>query len=118
MKTPDRSLYSAGTLDRGIDVRRSAVSVSYQSGTEPTITVEGVLDGSAARDIAAVFREVLREWPTKVDLDLRGVTDFTTPGAVAVSDCLSVGKRLDEGINVQVATDAGCAALLQSMELV
>jgi hypothetical protein len=94
------------------------VSVTYEAGEAAVVTVEGVLDDDAASEIAAAFRAIIHDWPRRVELDLRGVTDFTTHGAVAVSDCLSLGRRLDEGINIQVATDAGCAALLRSMDLV
>jgi hypothetical protein len=92
--------------------------VTYLSGDEARVVVEGALDASAADAIASAFRSVVHDWPRRVELDLRGVTGFTRTGAVAISDCLSLGRRLDDGVGVQVASDAGRSALLQSMELV
>lgn len=94
------------------------MSVTYLAGDEARVVVTGDLDERAAADIARAFRSVVHDWPRRVDLDLRAVTHFTGHGAAALSDCLSVGRRLAEGVNVRVATNAGRSALLRSMELV
>jgi hypothetical protein len=96
----------------------NSVSVSYLPGASTRVVVTGALDAAAAAEIGAAFRAVVHDWPRRVDLDLRRVTTFTRPGAAAVADCLSVGRRLPDGVGVRVATAAGRSALLSSMDLV
>jgi hypothetical protein len=94
------------------------MSVTYQSGELARVTVDGSLDGVAASNLGAVCRQVLRDWPRRLELDLCGVSMYTGDGAKAVSDCLMLCRRLDEGVGITVATDAGRQALLDSMALV
>lgn len=94
------------------------MSVSYQPGRHARLVVAGDLDATAGRAIQDVVRLVANECPRRVDLDLRGVTGFTRTGAAAISDCLSIGRRLVEGVGIQVATEAGRRALLESMDRV
>ena len=56
--------------------------------------------------------------PERLELDLCAVSTYTRDGAVAVSDCLVLCRRLDDGVGITVATDAGRQALLDSMSLV
>jgi hypothetical protein len=105
-----------GTLDRrGWREVETSVSVTYRCGDEARVVVDGSLDATAASEIATAWQAVVDDRPRRVDLDLRGVTTFTAPGAAAITDCLSVGRRLDDGVGVRVATDAGRSVLLQSM---
>lgn len=94
------------------------MSVIYQSGEHARLTVDGPLDAEAARTVAALCRRILQEWPRRLDLDLRAVEVYTGDGARAVSDCLLLCRRLEDGVGVTVATDAGRRMLLESMALV
>jgi len=94
------------------------MSVTYQGGELARVTVRGCLDREAASNLGAVCRQVLRDWPQRLELDLCGVSLYTTDGARAVSDCLMLCRRLEQGVGITVATDAGRQALLDSMALV
>lgn len=94
------------------------MSVKYQRGEVARVSVNGLLDTVAAADLGGVCREVMRDWPTRVELDLSAVTTYTAAGAAAVSDCLLLCRRLDDGVCITVASDAGRRALLDSMALV
>jgi hypothetical protein len=94
------------------------MSVTYQSGDHARVTVEGRLDKEAAVNLADICRKILRDWPRRLDLDLCAVSVYTGDGAKAVSDCLMLCRRLDDGVGITVATDAGRRALLDSMALV
>ena len=94
------------------------MSVKYQSGDLARVTVEGTLDSEAATNLGVICRQVLRDWPRRLKLDLCGVSIYTRDGARAVSDCLMLCRRLDDGVGIAVATDAGRQALLDSMALV
>lgn len=94
------------------------MSVVFQRGEVARVRVEGLLDNVAAGHLGDICREVLRDWPTRVELDLSAVTTYTSDGAAAVSDCLMLCRRLDGGVGIKVATDAGRRALLDSMATV
>lgn len=94
------------------------MSVKYLGGEIAKVTIDGSLDTQAAADLNSICREVVREWPRRVELDLCAVSAYTIAGTAAVSECLMLCRRLDEGVGITVATDAGRAALLDSMSLV
>jgi hypothetical protein len=94
------------------------MSVVYQRGEIARVTVDGWLDTTAAEALGSVCREVMRDWPKRVELDLSAVTTYTADGTAAVSDCLLLCRRLDNGVCITVSTDAGRRALLDSMALV
>lgn len=94
------------------------MSVTYQSGNRAFVKVEGRLDAEAATTLAAICHQILRDWPRRLELDLRAVSVYTRDGARAVSECLLLCRRLDDGVGITVATDAGRQALLDSMALV
>jgi len=94
------------------------MSVTYQSGDHAWVRVERQLDAEAARSLAVICRQILHDWPRRLDLDLRAVSVYTLDGARAVSECLLLCRRLDDGVGITVATDAGRRALLDSMALV
>jgi ABC-type transporter Mla MlaB component len=82
------------------------------------VRVSGALDSSAAVELSETRARVLRESPRRLDLDLSAVTTCTSEGIAAVTECLLVGRGLDDGVGVTVATDAGRRALLESMATV
>ncbi|HVT64237.1 MAG TPA: hypothetical protein VHD81_03725 [Mycobacteriales bacterium] len=94
------------------------MSVVYQRGEVARVSVDGLLDNAAALALGSVCREVMRDWPSRVELDLSAVRTYTQAGAVAVSDCLLLCRRLEDGVCITVSTDAGRRALLDSMALV
>ncbi|HVT22349.1 MAG TPA: hypothetical protein VHE57_13285 [Mycobacteriales bacterium] len=94
------------------------MSVVFQRGEVVRVRVEGQLDTVAAGHLSDICREVLRDWPERVELDLSAVTNYTTDGAAAVSDCLMLWRRLNGGVGIKVATQAGRQALLDSMATV
>jgi hypothetical protein len=94
------------------------MSVVYQRGEIARVSIAGWLDTAAAQALGRVCREVIRDWPKRVELDLSAVTTYTTAGTAAVSDCLSLCRRLEDGVCITVSTDAGRRALLDSMALV
>ena len=94
------------------------MSVLYQRGAVATVRVEGLLDTIAAGHLNEICREVVREWPDRVELDLSAVTTYTSDGVAAVSDCRMLCRRLNGGVGIKVATTAGRQALLDSMSVV
>ncbi|HWC34567.1 MAG TPA: hypothetical protein VG650_07030 [Mycobacteriales bacterium] len=94
------------------------MSVVYQRGEVARVSIDGLLDSAAALALGSVCREVMRDWPSRVELDLSAVTTYIPEASSAVSDCLLLCRRLDNGVCITVATDAGRRALLDSMALV
>jgi hypothetical protein len=82
------------------------------------VQVTGELDETSGRDLTATCSRVLQQGPSRLDVDLRNVTAYTPEGAAALSECLRLGRHLVDGVNVQVCTDSGRRALLESMTLV
>ena len=82
------------------------------------VRVTGDLDAANGRDLADACSRVLRSGPSRLDVDLRKVTAYTAEGAAALSECVRLGRHLVDGVNIQVCTDGGRRALLESMALV
>lgn len=80
-----------------------------------SVVVRGRLDDAAAGELFAACDEVLRGSSRRLQLDLSGVTEYSSAGVAAIAQCLVVGRRLEGGIGVTVASDAGRRALLDSM---
>lgn len=82
------------------------------------VQVSGDLDASSGRDLTEACGRALLDEPTRLDVDLRNVTSYTHEGAAALSECVRLGRHLAEGVNIQVSSDGGRRALLESMTLV
>ena len=94
------------------------MSVTYRHGDMARITIRGSLDDKAASSLGDICRQIVRDWPRRLELDLRAVSVCTGDGVTAVSECLMLCRRLDDGVGITVATEAGRRALLDSMALV
>ena len=93
------------------------MSVTYRKGRLARVAVDGLLDVEAARVLDDLCDQLVRDEAKRLELDLTGVTTYTSAGAGAVSHCLMLRRRLEGGVGVIVATDAGRAILLESMAL-
>ena len=82
------------------------------------VQVTGELDEANGRDLTEACTRVLRDRPSRLDVDLRKVTAYTAEGAAALSECVRLGRHLIDGVNIQVCTEGGRRALLESMALV
>lgn len=94
------------------------MGVRYEPGDPARVVVVGELDDGAADALVTILRRVAEDAPARLELDLRRVTGFTPAGASAVSEALALGRMLEDGVGVTVATDAGRRALLRSMAYV
>lgn len=82
------------------------------------VLVTGDLDATAGQALTDACEHALLSAPSRLDVDLRDVGGYTSEGVAALSHCVQLGRHLVEGVNIQVCTEGGRRALLESMTLV
>jgi hypothetical protein len=110
-----------GGHDRCVSIQASKIAPCVESHYENEclrVVVRGRVEGAAAAALAQIWRAALQQWPRRLELDLSEVDECTPAGVDAITQCLEVGRRLDDGVGFVVATDAGRRALLASMAAV
>ncbi|HET7530361.1 MAG TPA: hypothetical protein VFJ98_05320 [Mycobacteriales bacterium] len=79
------------------------------------VRVVGRLDAAAATVLGHICDDVLGGKSRRLELDLSAITGSTPDGVNGLARCLSLGRRLPDGVGVTVANDVGRRALLDSM---
>jgi hypothetical protein len=80
-----------------------------------TVTVLADVDGLAGSMLLAAVRSAAGGRSLRVELDLRSVTGFDDDGVAMLGRCLLEGRRLRDGIGVQVASEPGRRAFLAAL---
>jgi anti-anti-sigma regulatory factor len=81
-------------------------------GSVAVLTLRGPLDDDAGRALVASAMQALTGDVSRLDLDLREVTDFDREGAAALVAFRQLGRALAEGVRFRTGQGAGRNALL------
>lgn len=79
-----------------------------------TIILRGRLDAHAGVELLAALQEEVEAAPTRVDLDLQGVAEWTPEGARALRRARRLARVVDDGLHYRCAAGAGHDALLEA----
>lgn len=90
----------------------SAQVRARSDGTTVTISLTGDLDGVAGGALLDTVRHELDRGPTRIDIDLAGLSGFTDAGSAALAECKSVATGLADGLHYYTEGGAGQGALL------
>ena len=83
-----------------------------REGALVTITVRGRLDAHAGVELLATLQDEIDGAPSRVDIDLQAVDDWTPEGARALRRARRLGRVLEDGLHYRCAAGAGHDALL------
>jgi hypothetical protein len=89
-----------------------AVPIVDRDGAVVTISVRGRLDAHAGVELLAALQDEIDAGPSRVDVDLQGVDDWTPEGARALRRARRLGRVLSAGLHYRCAAGAGHDALL------
>jgi len=85
-----------------------------REGDLVTITLRGRLDAHAGVELLAALQEEIDGGPSRVDVDLQAVEDWTPEGARALRRARRLARVLDDGLHYRCAAGAGHDALLDA----
>jgi hypothetical protein len=85
-----------------------------REGRLVTIAVRGRLDANAGVELLASLQDEIEGGPSRVDLDLQGVDDWTPEGARALRRARRLARVLHDGLHYRCAAGAGHDALLEA----
>lgn len=81
-------------------------------GSTVTITLTGDLDQVAGGALLDTVRHELDRGPTRVEIDLGGLSGYTAAGSAALAECKTVAGGLADGLHYYTEGGAGQGALL------
>ena len=87
-----------------------------RDGALVTITLRGRLDAHAGVELLATLQDEIDAGPTRVDVDLQAVDDWTPEGARALRRARRLGRVLEDGLHYRCAAGAGHDALLTAFD--
>ena len=87
-----------------------------REGARVTITVRGRLDAHAGVELLATLQDEIDAGPSRVDVDLQAVDDWTPEGARALRRARRLGRVLEDGLHYRCAAGAGHDALLTAFD--
>ena len=87
-----------------------------REGALVTITVRGRLDANAGVELLATLQDEIDGGPSRVDVDLQAVEDWTPEGARALRRARRLGRVLEDGLHYRCAAGAGHDALLTAFD--
>jgi hypothetical protein len=85
-----------------------------RDGALVTITLKGRLDAHAGVELLATLQEEIDNGPSRVDVDLQSVEDWTPEGARALRRARRLGRVLEDGLHYRCSAGAGHDALLDA----
>lgn len=85
-----------------------------REGALVTITIRGRLDANAGVELLAAIQDEAESGPSRIDVDLQGVEDWTPEGARALRRARRLARVVDEGLHYRCAQGAGHGALLEA----
>jgi hypothetical protein len=81
-------------------------------GPTVVLVVDGSLDAREGETLLRLATAAVDSGPDRLDIDLRGLRDYTEDGARALVACRSLGPRLAEGLHYRTGRGPGREALL------
>ncbi|HEY3144451.1 MAG TPA: hypothetical protein VGJ86_25195 [Acidimicrobiales bacterium] len=81
-------------------------------GTTVVIAVERCLDSPTGEALLSAASAALATGPTRLDIDLRALENFTPEGADALVSCRELSGQLAEGLHYRTGRGPGRDALL------
>jgi hypothetical protein len=85
-------------------------------GAALTITVAGALDDNGGGSLAEAVRAALVGSPSRLDVDLQGITSFTVAGAAALRTVGGLAAMVPGGVHYRTGGGAGADALLAAYD--
>ena len=79
------------------------------------IVITGALATPGASALQAAMLEALMAKPSRIHLDLTGLTDATPVGVAALATCITLARELTDGVGISVGGPPGRRALLRMM---
>ncbi len=80
------------------------------------LSVAGVLDGQAGGALLSALDAALAVAPTRIEVDLAAVEDFTDDGLDALQSCRDAATQLPEGLHYRTMPGPGQAAFFAAFE--
>jgi len=81
-----------------------------------TLSIEGELDHDTASALVDTVADAVTSNPHRIDVDLRQLTAFASPGAAALGRCRDLCASLPAGLHFRTETGPGQNALLAAFE--
>jgi hypothetical protein len=109
---PRPDLDGDGLATAGVDDESSSIRVATE-GSTVVITVERTLDAQAGDTLVRLAAAAIEAGrPDRLDIDLRGLQDYTEDGARSLAACRTLGNQLGEGLHYRTGRGPGREALL------
>jgi hypothetical protein len=89
----------------------SSITVTTE-GSTVVIAVERVLDAREGEALVSAAEAALAAGPSRLDIDLRALEDYTDEGAQSLVACRALGAQLAEGLHYRTGKGPGREALL------
>jgi hypothetical protein len=96
---------------RDADLDDSPIRVATE-GTTVVIAVERCLDSPTGEALLNAVSGAMATGPTRLDIDLRALENFTPEGADALVSCRKLSSELVEGLHYRTGRGPGRDALL------
>jgi hypothetical protein len=96
-----------------VDPTAGQVRVARE-GRLVTISLRGRLDAHAGVELLSSLQEEVEAAPERIDLDLRGIDDWTPEGARALRRAQRLASVLADGMRYRCVAGAGHDALLEA----
>lgn len=93
----------------------SSITVTTEASTV-VIAVERTLDGREGDALLSAASAAVATNPDRLDIDLRGLEDYTDEGAKALVACRALGAQLAEGLHYRTGRGPGREALLAAYQ--
>ena len=104
---------SGGTDGTYIPIDHDMTSIRVETeGSTVVISVERCLDNIVGEALLSAASAAVATGPTRLDIDLRSLEDFTDEGADALVSCRELGAKLAEGLHYRTGRGPGRDALL------
>jgi hypothetical protein len=108
---PPSSRPPAGTDDSRDELDPKSIRVATE-GTTVVIAVERCLDSPTGEALISAASAAVAAGPTRLDIDLRALENFTQEGADALVSCRELSSKLTEGLHYRTGRGPGRDALL------
>ena len=110
--TPQPSSRPSEGDDAGRDEHDPTSIRVATEGTTVVIAVEHCLDMPTGEALLSAASAAVATGPTRLDIDLRALDDFTQEGADALVSCRELSAKLTEGLHYRTGRGPGRDALL------
>jgi hypothetical protein len=102
---------SSGGSDNHDDQDPTSIRVATE-GTTVVIAVERCLDMPTGEALISAASAAVAAGPSRLDIDLRALENFTPEGADALASCRALSPQLSEGLHYRTGRGPGRDALL------